>query len=141
MIAAPKSIAGPNLFQLFVNELGNERVCELLEVHEKTLRRWLRGTTPVPRMAVLALFWETRYGLSLIDTDQVNEIRLLYRRVKILEDQFARAKEIVAGLRRLHAGTANEPLFEELPKTFEFDSVPMPYGLTVRTVGAKEAMG
>ncbi|MFO1246005.1 MAG: hypothetical protein U1E71_12620 [Ramlibacter sp.] len=141
MIAAPKNIAGPNLFRLFVDELGREKVCELLEVHETTLRRWLRGTTPVPRMAVLALFWETRYGLSLIDTDQVNEIRLLYRRVKILEDQYTRAKEIVTGLRRLHAGTANEPVFEELPKSYGDDTLPMPYGLTVRTDEAKEAMG
>ena len=112
------------------------------------LARWLKDNRlqGIPRKShhkQIVLEWLTckfapdqRY-----DTDQVNEIRLLYRRVKILEDQYTRAKEIVTGLRRLHAGTANEPVFEELPKSYGDDTLPMPYGLTVRTDEAKEAMG
>ena len=125
MIAAQKISQVPTCSRLFVDELGREKV--LLEVHETTPAAMASGL-PVPHMAVLALFWGNRYGLSLIDTDQVNEIRLLYRRVEILEDQYTRAKEIVTGLRRLHAGTANEPVFEELPKVLRGRHSAMPYG-------------
>jgi hypothetical protein len=79
-------------------------------------------------MAVLALFWESRYGRSLIDTDQVNEIRILYRRIHHLEAQYVKAKEIVTGLRRLHTGTANEAYFDDL---IPFETMPLDtYGTT-----------
>ena len=115
MISAPSNVRGLTLFEMFVHEIGKERVCSMLDVHSTTLLRWLRGASPVPRMAVLALYWETQYGKSMIDTDQVNEIRLLYQRIHAHEAQYTKAKDIVAGLRRLHTGTANEPIFEELP--------------------------
>lgn len=136
MISAPKSIAGLEVFSMFVDELGQETACKMLEVHRTTMRRWLRGAVPVPRMAVLALYWETKYGRSLIETDQVNEIRILYRQVKILEEQYLRAKEIVTGLRRLHTGTANEPLFEELPSLGMQHTEMAHYGPGIPTVEA-----
>lgn len=114
MISAPKDIFGPGVFDLFVAELGMKRVCKILDVRSATVQRWIRGTTPVPKMAVLALYWETQYGRSLIESEMVNEIRLLYFRNTLLQEQFTKAKDMVAGLRRLHTGTANEPLFEEL---------------------------
>lgn len=114
MIAAPKNIYGPNMFKIFVHELGGPKlVCKFLDVAERTVWRWLAEES-APKMAVLALFWETKYGKSLVNTDQVNEIRQLYLRIRILESQYTRAKDIVAGLRRLHTGTANEAYFDEL---------------------------
>lgn len=130
MISASKDVCGPNLFGIFVDELGMARACGILDVAPATVRRWLRGAAKVPRMAVLALYWETQYGRSLIDTDQVNEIRLLCRRVSILEDQYAKARDIVAGLRRLHTGTANEPYFAELDACEA--TMPSTYGPPVR---------
>lgn len=114
MISAPREIFCPDVFRLFVHELGRKRVCQMLDITKVTLERWLKGTSPIPKMAMRAIYWETQYGRSLIETDQVNEIRLLFRRVCILQDQFQRAKEIVTGLRRLQTGTANEAIFEEL---------------------------
>lgn len=128
MIRAPKDIFGPNAFRIFLEELGRERVCKMLDIHENTLRRWLRGTSPVPRMAVLALYWETSYGRSLIESDQVNGIRRLARRVDILLEQYLRAKDVVAGLRRLHTGTANEPYFEEFGDLYANEAVQTQYG-------------
>ena len=133
MIRAPNDIYGPNLFGIFVDELGLKQAVNLLGVHKRTVQRWKSGELAVPRMAVLALFWETNYGRSMIDTDQVNEIRLLYRRLHILEAQYAKARNIVSGIRRLQTGTANEAFFDELqdlncqmPNTYGFDSPASP---------------
>jgi hypothetical protein len=119
MISAPKDIFGKDVFELFAAELGTARVCKLLSVSHRTVQRWMSGATPVPKMAVLALFWETHYGRSLIESEMINEIRLLYFRNTLLQEQFIKAKDMVAGLRRLHTGTANEPLFEELRNDYE----------------------
>lgn len=129
MISAPKEIWGINVFKIFVKELGMARTCKILDVTERTVYRWLSNTGvadkhPVPRMAVLALYWETQYGKMLVDSDQVNEIRLLYARIHVLEAQFSKARDIVAGLRRMHTGTANEAYFDDLPDLagFELDT-------------------
>lgn len=112
---APTSIYGPECLRMFMDELGGPKaVHKYLGVSERTVFHWL-STGRVPRAAVLALFWESQYGRSQIFTDQVNEIRLLYREVCLLREQFQRAKDIITGLRAMHAGSANEPLFEELP--------------------------
>ncbi|MFZ1499520.1 MAG: hypothetical protein WAT33_06805 [Giesbergeria sp.] len=117
---APKNIYGPELLRMFVDELGGPKaVHKYLGVTERTVFHWL-SSGRVPRAAVLALFWESQYGRSQIFTDQVNEIRLLYRQVCMLQEQFQRAKDIITGLRSLHAGSANEPLFEELPQFTQF---------------------
>lgn len=112
---APKDIYGPELLRMFIDELGGpKRVHKYLGVSERTVWHWLSAGR-VPRAAVLALFWESRWGRSQVFTEQVNEIRLLYRQVCILQDQYQKAKDIITGLRAMHAGSANEPLFEELP--------------------------
>lgn len=111
---APKNVYGPNLLRLFVEELGGVKaVHKHLGVSERTMYHWL-SSGRVPRAAVLALFWETQYGRGHIYADQVNEIRQLYTQVCLLREQYQRAKDIITGLRALHAGAANEPLFEEL---------------------------
>ena len=128
MISAPKGILRPGVLKIFVSEFGGpKQVAKFLDVSERTVWRWL-ATGKVPRAIILALYWETQYGKSLIDSDQVNEIRLLYRNVSILQEQYQRAKDIVTGLRRLNAGTANEAYFEELPNVV---SLP-PSGYSVR---------
>ena len=82
-------------------------------------------------MAMLAMYWETQYGRSLIDADQVNEIRILYRRVRILQGQFQRAKDIVTERRKLQTCAANEAIFDELTNftdlpTDTYGSIPRP---------------
>jgi hypothetical protein len=121
MISAPRDVWGVNVFTAFVDELGMKRTCLILGVPEAQVRRWLRDVVHVPRMAVLALYWETKYGRSMVEESQVNEIRMLYQRIHLLEDQYSKARDIVAGLRRLHAGTANEPYFEDLEAIPHFD--------------------
>ena len=130
MLTAPNYILGPNLFKMFVDELGGPKlVCKFLDVTERTIWRWLAEES-APKMAVLSLFWETKYGRSMVHTDQVNEIRLMYRRIEILQDQYARAKDIITGLRQLQYDTANEPFYDEMPDL----NSPMPntYGPSVQ---------
>lgn len=113
MISAPHDMHGPNLFALFVQELSIARAAQILGESESKIRRWIR-TERVPKMAVLALYWETQYGRSLIDSDHRNELSLMSLRIRILEQQLVKAKDIITGLRRFNYGTANEPLFDDL---------------------------
>jgi hypothetical protein len=113
--SAPRKIYGPNLFG------GPARAAELLDVTEETVKRWMLGATlapkdcvKVPRAAVLALYWETQYGRSQMSADLINEIQLLRLHIKIVEGNYKKAQDMLSGLRRIHAGTANEPYFEEL---------------------------
>lgn len=113
MISAPKNIYGPDVFKIFVHELGGpKRVSKMLDVTERTVWRWLAEDS-VPKMAVLALYWESRYGRSLIDTDHHTEMVLLRGHIQILEQQFVRATHVINGLKMLSYGTANDPLFDE----------------------------
>lgn len=113
MISAPKNIYGPNLFKMFVHELGGPKlVCKKLDVSERTVRRWLAEGT-APRMAVLALYWESQYGRSLIDVEHHHEICIMRTRIRILEEQFVRAKDVITGMKLLNYGTSNEPYFDE----------------------------
>lgn len=139
MISAPKDIYGPNLFAIFLSELGISRVCEILDVRPATVRAWVRGKHRVPQMAVRALYWETCYGRSMVETGFTNEIRILYRRISILETQYVRAKDIITGLRRLHAGTANEPVFEELDDCYAKEGIQAQLG-TLTTVQSSSAL-
>ena len=45
-----------------------------------------------------------------MNTQLVNEIRLIYRQLCIVQEQYAKAKHMVAGLRKLHTGSSNEPV-------------------------------
>jgi DNA-binding transcriptional regulator YdaS (Cro superfamily) len=120
MISAPKDIFSSEFFALMVHETTMERTSKLLGVHPTTLRRWVRGVSPVPKIAAMALFWETRWGRSVIDCDHLAELNLMRQRVRILERQVVKAKDIITGLRAMQYGTANEPLFDDLR---DFDGV------------------
>mgnify|MGYP000856052026 FL=1 len=136
MLSAPQAIFGPNLFRIFVDELGGAKhVAKFLDVSIRSVQSWLANENP-PRAVVLALYWESRYGRSLIESDQINEIRLLYRRVQILQEQYAKAQKIVAGLRHLNTGTANDAFYEELPDlSYE---APNTWGLESPLAGIKQ---
>lgn len=113
MITAPKDIFSIEFFETMLHELTMKRVTELLDVHERTIYQWL-ANEKAPKTAMRALFWESRWGRSVIDCDHQTEIDLLRQRIGILERQVVKAKDIITGLRSMHYGTANEPLFDDL---------------------------
>lgn len=112
MISAPTNIYGIDVFNIFLHEITVKRAAKILDVTERTIWRW-KSEGKVPKAAVLALYWESQYGRSLINTDHHNETVLLRARIRILEEQFIRAKDIITGMKLLNYGTANQPLFDE----------------------------
>lgn len=117
MITAPHNMYGINVFTIFVDELSIKQAAKILDVTTATISRWI-STEKVPKAAVLALYWESRYGRSLIDVEHDREVKALRCQISCYQSQFRRAKEIIAGLRAMNYGTANEPFYDEGGGTF-----------------------
>lgn len=85
-------------------------ISKFLGISPATLARW-RRTGNAPRLAHLALFWESRWGIQTIELDVHNwrHVHLAYIRSLERENEALRAK-----LARLVAmgsfGAANDPL-------------------------------
>lgn len=111
MIKAPHDMYGINVFRIFVDELSVKQAAKILDVTTATISRWI-ATEKVPKAAVLALYWESKYGRSLIDVEHDREVKDLRGRISCYQSQFQRAKVIIAGLRAMNYGTANEPFYD-----------------------------
>lgn len=106
---APRAV--PALSQL-LPDLGNpspREIARFLDVTERTVYAW-KATDRAPRAAMLALFWESSYGLSALDAELFNTVQVhkghaesLARRVVNLESRIARLERIG------QFGTANAP--------------------------------
>lgn len=63
---------------MLIDDLHGSRTPEAIGQHlgvsALTVRRWIK-TDQAPRSAMLALFWETRWGLSALDAQAVNLVR------------------------------------------------------------------
>lgn len=129
MITAPHDMYGINIFRIFVDELSAKQAAKILDVTTATISRWI-ATEKVPKAAVLALYWESKYGRSLIESEHDREIKDLYGRMNSYKHKFLRAAEIIAGLRAMDYGTANEPFYDE-SGTFTLSSTET--GLSVLT--------
>lgn len=117
---APNKIRGPNLMQLLMQDMGNAKtIAKYLGVNERTIYAW-KAKGRAPRYIVLALFWESKYGHSLLSTTLQNEVSLLHGQLRVFASQYQRAKDMVTGLRALHTGAANDPLLEDLPTLPDF---------------------
>jgi hypothetical protein len=77
VITAQRDLGGPNDFRLMVEEIGRTFVIRHLAISRQQLAAWLAPNARVPRASVLALYWETRCGRNLIDSDRHNELDLL----------------------------------------------------------------
>lgn len=113
MITAPKDIYSVAFFEVMLHELTMPRVLSVLGVTERTVYYWL-SKERVPKAAMHALFWESRYGRSVIDSDHDFEINLMRQQIQFLSEQLVKAKHIITGLRQMQYGSANEPLYDDL---------------------------
>lgn len=103
MLKVPR-IGGAAQLRLFVDELGFARSCKILQVHENTMRRWLREETPVPQAAIQALYWLTSWGFSDACTEAHWTHQFMLGKVRALEAALNwRAPE--------HWQAANDPEF------------------------------
>lgn len=87
------------------------QIARHLGVTARTLAQWQRDDS-APRVARLALFWETRWGLSVAHCDAVNGERVALGLARALERECAMLR---ARIRRLEEtgdfGAANSPVW------------------------------
>lgn len=92
-------IGSPN-----AQELG-----QLMHVSTATARRWIKADQ-APRPVMLAVFWLTRWGMSLVDAEAVNAARL---HAAVAASLRLEIEVLKAKLQRLgtigHFGAANDP--------------------------------
>lgn len=84
-----------------------------LGVSPCTVARWAR-TGNAPRLAHLALFWETRWGLSALHAEAVNGERWALGLARALreENEALRARLVEIEAQQLDGGAANAPYFD-----------------------------
>ena len=104
MLKVPR-IGGAAQLRLFVDELGFARSCKILQIHENTLRRWLREEIPVPQAAIQALYWLTSWGFSDACSEAHWSHQFLLGKVRALEREW-RAPA--------HWQAANDPEYRKL---------------------------
>lgn len=86
-------------------------VARHLGVSARTLARW-RSTGNAPRLAHLALFWETRWGLSVAHCDAVNGEAVALGLARALERECATLRQRIRYLEESgDFGAANSPLW------------------------------
>ena len=87
------------------------RIARHLGVSARTLARWI-ATGSAPRLAHLALFWESRWGLSAAHCDAANGERVALGLARSLERECAMLRARIARLEETgDFGAANAPLY------------------------------
>lgn len=87
------------------------RIAHHLGVSARTLARWQRYDS-APRLARLALFWETRWGLSVAHCDALNAESTALQLARALERECATLRQRIAYLEETgEFGAANAPLW------------------------------
>jgi len=106
----------PSLAQLLSGQPTQDAaaLCRHLDVTPQTLKRWLAAGI-APRTASLALFYETPWGYSLINSTAENGAMYARQEAAGLRQEVATLQTRIARLERLAAagdgfGSANEPL-------------------------------
>lgn len=86
-------------------------VARHLGVTARTIANWQRSGN-APRLAHLALFWESRWGLSAAHCDAVNGQRIAYGLARSLERENAMLRTRIARLEETgDFGAANAPIW------------------------------
>lgn len=86
-------------------------ISQHLGVTTRTMARWI-ADDDAPRAARLALFWETKYGLSVANCEAVNDARLYYGMAKGHESTIRDLRTRIAYLEAVgDFGAANMPVY------------------------------
>lgn len=102
---------GPS-FQTLLDDLTTRdarKIARHLGVTPRTLASWQSTGNP-PRLAYMALFWESRWGVSTINCAAINEARLAHSLAGSLQEVCDKLRSRIAHLEGLaDFGSANEP--------------------------------
>lgn len=115
MFLAPTA-AGLPPFSYLLDDLpaAPRAVARHLGVSWRTMQRWIKDDQ-APRAAMLALFYESRWGRSAVDAAAVNDARQANALAGALERECAMLRARIARLERLGGyGSANAPIFDSV---------------------------
>lgn len=112
MFLAPTPAKMPAFSFLLADMAGTPaQVARHLGVTHRTLQRWV-AAGDAPRSALLAMYWESRWGRSAMDAQLVNDARIAHGLVSSLQSENATLRARIARLERLGGfGSANGPMF------------------------------
>lgn len=119
MFKAP-SQAGLPPFSFLLDDMpaSHAKVARHLGISERTIDRYWKDNQ-APRSVMLALFWESRWGQSVVETDAYNSARLSRQTVVVLTKENAALRRRIGMLEQelAHAdtGAANLPFFSASP--------------------------
>jgi hypothetical protein len=104
---------------ILIDDLHGSRTPESIGRHlgvsGLTVRRWM-AKDGAPRAALLALFWETRWGLSALDAQAVNLVRTHIGLNNALRRENAALQRRIQYLESVgQFGSANAPNFQTSP--------------------------
>ena len=106
---APSSLP---IWHTIIDDLGNPppaRVARVLGIGLRTVYRY-NQTGEAPKVALLALFWLTRWGRSSVHAQATNDAILACGYVESLRAEVRRLEGNVRQLAALSTGAANDPL-------------------------------
>lgn len=91
---------------------GPGQLARHLDVSTRTIERYT-SAGQAPRAVMLALFWETRWGISQADTDAANQAARFYMLAQSLKRENAQLRQSLERLQRqADFGCANAPLWQ-----------------------------
>lgn len=114
MFRAPGSAGLPS-FSTMLQDLQAtpEQLARHLDLSRRQLQRY-QAADAAPRVVMLAMFWETRWGRSAADCEAANWAALHYRRAEIAERQIValrrQVEQLEAALAMLDRA-ANSPIW------------------------------
>lgn len=92
-----------------------KRIARHLGLSVDTLKRYAK-TGNAPRVVHLALFWESRWGLGVLDVDIHNRNKWQMGHIRALVEENERLREQLARLVALgHHGAANDAAYGPVP--------------------------
>lgn len=105
------------LWQIILDDLGRppvHRIARTLGVSHRTVHRW-NGLDQAPRMACLSLFWLTRWGISQVNTQAVNDAAVCYDLAQSLQRENKLLKSRLEHLQQIGSfSSANAPLIDNV---------------------------
>lgn len=114
MFRAPYGVQMPSLLTMLDDLPHNvPMLCKHLDISRTTLDRYIKAEG-APRPVMLALFWETRWGVDVINCQAVNDAMQHAGYSAMLRQQNARLHKVIATLeaeRSMTGLAANVPVF------------------------------
>jgi hypothetical protein len=103
---------GMPTFEDMLYDIGNppaKDVAKVLGVHERTIKHWIKHDK-APRLAMLSVFWLTKWGHSAVDAEVRNLAQLHIALSQSLKLEVKRLQDEIERMARLaDFGSANDP--------------------------------